>query len=210
MIENLQNKTVSDLNDEMSKEVNISNRELNIEDNKNKNIFKQEKMNDNSINNSVQKLEEEPISYKKYDWLEKVKEFFHLFNKSNIIIFLKKHLFNKTDIIFYITNILSILFYYLGLIPCEKDPSECTIKRGMIFYFTVGIFTAISAILFSVYVSYSLFKRKHLIHYIYTVPIFIFFIITKNGAETVDHGFYNACGFLLVITILSHHYYSSL
>ena len=26
--------------------------------------------------------------------------------------------------------------------PCEKDPSECTIKRGMIFYVTIGILAA--------------------------------------------------------------------
>ena len=200
MIVSYQNKSNNYNNNEKNKDTNNSNRELKIDDNKNNSIFSTGKAHDISINKSVQKLEK-PFTSKKYDWLEKTKVLFLIFKKSNIIIFLKKHLFNKTDIIFYITNLLSILFYYLGLTPCEKDPSECTIKRGMIFYFMVGTFTAISAILYSVYVSYSLYKRKHLIHYIYTIPIFFLFIITQNGAETVDHGFYNASGFILVIVI---------
>jgi hypothetical protein len=71
----------------------------------------------------------------------------------------------------------------------------------MAFYFTIGAFTGVSALLYSLYISYSLFKRKHFIHYVYTLPIFIYLILNNTGAETVDHGFYNAFGFIGVIII---------
>ena len=126
--------------------------------------------------------------------------FIYCFNKKQ---FFKKHFLNKTDIILYIINILSIIFYYLGLTPCYKDPSECTIKKGIIFYFIIGTFTAISAILYSIYISITLFKKKHFFHYIYTVPIFFYFIIRYTGAETRDHGFYNSFSFIGIILIFT-------
>ena len=115
--------------------------------------------------------------------------------------FFKKNFFTKTDIILYILNISSIICYYIGLTPCEKDPSECTIKRGLAFYFIIGAFTGLSAILYSIYITFTIYKRKFFFHYLYTLPIFIFFILEYTGAETVDHGFYNAFGFIGIIII---------
>ena len=86
--------------------------------------------------------------------------------------------------------------------PCDKDPSECTIKRGLNFYFIIGTFTAIFSILYSIYITITLFTKKHFFHYIYTVPIFLYFILTHTGAETIEHGFYNAFGFIGIIIIL--------
>jgi hypothetical protein len=144
---------------------------------------------------------DEPIPAKKnkfYEFSDKIIKKVHNINYRKIF---KKNFCTKTDIIFYITNSLSIIAYYIGLTPCEKDPSECTIKRGMAFYFMVGTFTAISALLYSVYIAFTLYKRKFFFHYLYTLPIFIFFIMEYTGAETADHGFYNAFGFIGVIVI---------
>ena len=100
---------------------------------------------------------DEPIPAKKnkfYEFSDKIIKKVHNINYRKIF---KKNFCTKTDIIFYITNSLSIVAYYIGLTPCEKDPSECTIKRGMAFYFMVGTFTAISARLYSVYIAFTLF-----------------------------------------------------
>ena len=115
--------------------------------------------------------------------------------------FLKKMLFSKTDIILYISNFSAIILYHYALTPCEKDASECTIKRGMIFYFTIGIFTAISSILYAIYISITLYKKKYWIHYLYTLPIFFYYIHEYTGADSYDHGFYNAFGWIGVIIL---------
>ena len=115
--------------------------------------------------------------------------------------FIKKHFFSKTDIILYISNISSIILYHYALTPCEKDASECTIKRGMIFYFTIGIFTALSSIFYAIYISITLYKRKYWIHFLYTLPVFSYYICTHTGADSYDHGFYNAFGWIFVIII---------
>ena len=72
----------------------------------------------------------------------------------------------KDDLIITVVVIISIICYHFGLTKCEKDPSECTIKRGMIFYFTIGILSAISAVLYAVFITLSIYKRKYFIHYL--------------------------------------------
>ena len=49
--------------------------------------------------------------------------------------------------------LISMIFYYISLAKCDDDPSECTIKRGMKFYFMIGIFAAISAVLYSIFIT---------------------------------------------------------
>ena len=151
--------------------------------------------------NKIASQIDEPIPAKKnkfFEFSNKIIKKVHNINYRKIF---KKNFCTKTDITFYITNSLAIITYYIGLTPCEKDPSECTIKRGMAFYFMVGTFTAISALLYSVYIAFTLYKRKFFFHYLYTLPIFIFFILEYTGAETVDHGFYNSFGFIGIIII---------
>ena len=185
---------------------NIKTTSFDIE-NKKEPIVKSNLNNQNSINNIIQPNEEEPFPAKQNKFSQKFKKSYKIiknaFSKKSAKQFFKKHFLNKTDIILYIINILSIIFYYLGLTPCYKDPSECTIKKGIIFYFIIGTFTAISAILYSIYISITLFKKKHFFHYIYTVPIFFYFIIRYTGAETRDHGFYNSFSFIGIILIFT-------
>ena len=171
-----------------------TNANMNIED-KNESIF-------NNSQSIIATNKDEVIPTKN-------KKFFELFRKICIKLHnlkckhsLKKYFCTKTDIILYISNVFSIICYYIGLTPCEKDPSECTIKRGMTFYFIIGTFTAISALLNSIYIALTLYKRKFFIHYLYTLPIFIYLILKYNGAETVEHGFYNAFFFVVIIIIL--------
>ena len=192
---NFENDKANNNNNQNNK--NNANTKMNNEE-KNQNM---KNINANTTVSNLQSAEEEPIPAKENKFSKFYKKIYNNFNNFDNRKFFKKHFLNRTDIIFYITNTISIICYYIGLTPCEKDPSECTIKRGLKFYFIVGTFTAISSILYSVYISYSLFKRKHFIHYIYTVPIFSFFILKYTGAETVDHGFYNAFGFIGVIII---------
>ena len=177
----------------------------NIKNNKEKDENNNTNINlnlDEKKNNSIHALADEPIPAKKNNFLAVFKSKFNKFIHKKNGNFIKRYFCTKTDILFYITNFLAIIFYYLGLTPCEKDPSECTIKRGMAFYFTIGTFTALSSLLYSIYISYTLFKRKYFIHYIYTLPVFIYFILEYTGAESVDHGFYNAFGFIGIIIIL--------
>ena len=151
--------------------------------------------------NKIASQIDEPIPAKKNKFFELSNKIIKKVHNINYRKIFKKNFCTKTDITFYITNSLAIITYYIGLTPCEKDPSECTIKRGMAFYFMVGTFTAISALLYSVYIAFTLYKRKFFFHYLYTLPIFIFFILEYTGAETVDHGFYNSFGFIGIIII---------
>ena len=175
------------------KNENTTNITMNDEDKK-QNVF-------DVSHNKIASQIDEPIPAKKnkfFEFSNKIIKKVHNINYRKIF---KKNFCTKTDITFYITNSLAIITYYIGLTPCEKDPSECTIKRGMAFYFMVGTFTAISALLYSVYIAFTLYKRKFFFHYLYTLPIFIFFILEYTGAETVDHGFYNSFGFIGIIII---------
>ena len=159
--------------------------------------------------NSIELYEdEEAIPSKKTDYLGKIKKLINkltnqkYIKKFEIRKYLKKYFFSKSDLFLFIINIISIISYKIGLMPSDKDPSECTIKHGLIFYVKIGIFTAISANLYSIYISITLFTRKRFLHYLYTLPIFIYFIRTYYGAETVDHGLYNSIGWIIGIIIL--------
>ena len=81
----------------------------------------------------------------------KIKNFFLKCFKNNC---------KKDDLIMTVIVIISIICYHFGLTKCEKDPSECTIKRGMIFYFTIGILSAISAVLYAIFITLSIYRRK--------------------------------------------------
>ena len=120
----------------------------------------------------------------------------------NFFLNCKKKNCRKDDLIMTIIVILSIICYHFGLTKCEKDPSECTIKRGMIFYFTIGILTAISAVLYSIFITLSIYRRKYFIHYIYSAPAYIFYMWTDNGTSTLHHGFYNAFGWCVISLIV--------
>ena len=201
LVDSNNNKNINNnINIIENKEQNETGLAINLEGLKG-NIFEHHLDNSIASQNNYQEPKEEAIPTKKNTLIEKLKRKIKKINNQKVNRFCKKHFFNKTDIIFYMTNLTSIICYIIGLTPCEKDPSECTIKRGMAFYFTVGAFTAISSLLYSLYISYSLFKRKHFIHYLYTIPIFLYLIWSNTGAETVDHGFYNAFGFIGVIII---------
>lgn len=114
-------------------------------------------------------------------------------------IFSKMQLFhkkNKIGIFLFVINIFSIILYFISLRSCEKDPSECTIKHGLTFYIIIGILALISAFLYSIFISLSLYLLKYFFHYLYTIPIFLLFFIIFKGTDTVNHGFYNMIGFL--------------
>ena len=107
----------------------------------------------------------------------------------------------KDDLIMTIIVLLSMIFYYISLAKCDDDPSECTIKRGMKFYFMIGIFAAISSILYSIFITLSIYNRKYFINYIYSVPFYIYFFVTDTGTNTIHHGFYNAFGWCVISLI---------
>ena len=155
----------------------------------------------NEISNPTKKLElkEEPLPSKNKYYYSQLKKFV------NIIInqkYLKKYFFNKTDLILFAANIIALISYKISLMPCEKDPSECTIKHGLIFYIKIGIFTVISGVIYSIYIALTLFKFKYFLHYIYTLPVYIYFIFTYHGTETIDHGLYNSIGWIMVLIFL--------
>ena len=113
-----------------------------------------------------------------------------------------KNYCKKDDLIITVVVILSIICYHFGLTKCEKDPSECTIKRGMIFYFTIGLLSAISAVLYAIFITMSIYNRKYFIHYLYSVPAYIFYMVTDNGTSTLHHGFYNAFGWCVISLVV--------
>ena len=201
---NLTNQKIMDNNEKKNHVSNNINSNLYLKEKK-ENISDQPIIT-NATNSNILDNKDEPIQTKKSKLSEiKIKclrKINNLFNRKNMIKYFKKHFLNKTDIILYIINITSIIFYYLGLMPCDRDPSECTIKRGLVFYFTIGTFTAISSLLYSIYISFTLYKRKHFFHYLYTIPIFLFFILTYTGSDTLDHGFYNSFAFIGINIIL--------
>ena len=123
----------------------------------------------------------------------KIKNFFLKCFKNNC---------KKDDLIMTVIVIISIICYHFGLTKCEKDPSECTIKRGMIFYFTIGILSAISAVLYAIFITLSIYRRKYFIHYLYSIPAYIYYMVTDNGTSTLHHGFYNAFGWCVISLIV--------
>ena len=189
------NNTQTGLNESQNKESILKINQDNQNNLKNLNLRKENKPN------IVTPHKEEVFHTKESNWKMNLKKKFRRFYNSKAGEFLRKHFFNKTDLIIFAINIISIIFYKISLMPCDKDPSECTIKRGLKFYFMVGTFTAISAGLYAGFITLTLYTRKHFIHYVYTVPIYCYFILRYNGAETVDHGFYNAFGFIGVLVI---------
>ena len=148
----------------------------------------------------AENIKDEPFHYKK--------SYFHnLMQKSEKYIgkksskFIEKHFCNATDLYLLLSNFFSILFYYLGLTPCDRDASECTIHRGMKFYIIIGILTTISAVMVSFFISFTIYYKKHFFHYIYMIPIYSYFIIVHAGTDGKDHGLYNSLGFLAFIII---------
>ena len=101
-------------------------------------VFKTKIFNKFKCKCKDQKKIKEKINSNKY-----AKSFFNFFSKYC----------KKDDLTMSIIVILSMIFYYIGLAKCDADPSECTIKRGMIFYFMIGICSAISAVLYSTFVT---------------------------------------------------------
>ena len=128
-------------------------------------------------------------------------------NNDNILNFsfsekIKKNYFNKKNIYLFILNISGILFYKYSLMPCEKDPSECTIKHGLIFYVKIGVLTFLSSFSFSVYSAIVLYYNIYIFHYLYIFPPYIFYIVKYRGADTAEHGFYNSTGWIIFNIIL--------
>ena len=117
----------------------------------------------------------------------------------NIISTIKK---NKKDTFLFLINITSIITYAISLRGCEGDPTECTIKRGLIFYITVGIFTVISCLLVSTYLAIAFYTCSSFYHLIYLIPIYLFFFINYTGTDAEEHGTYNSIGFILFLFIL--------
>ena len=111
--------------------------------------------------------------------------------------FVKKN-YKKDDLIMTVMVIISLIFYYIGLMKCDADASECTIKRGMKFYFMIGTFTAISSVIYSIFITLSIYRRKYFLNYIYSVPIYVYYFVTDTGTNTVHHGFYNSFGWLVI------------
>ena len=166
-----------------------------------------------SIQNSNFQPKEEPFKTKKSNF-EKIKnyinnfkikiiKYYTNFSKTKVGHFLIKYFFNKTDLLLFIMNLLSILSYYISLTPCDKDPSECTIKHGMKFYIIIGVFTAISVYLYAIFIIITLNTKKHFVHYLYSIPIFVYLFLKYHGAETVDHGLYNSIGWIGGIIIFT-------
>ena len=154
----------------------------------------------------TEKLKDEPVYIKKShinNLMKKSEKYFGI----KFTRFIEKHLCNKTDLYLLSVNFISIFFYLLGLTPCERDASECTIKRGMKFYIIVGILTLISAILVSFYISFTFYYKKHFFHYIYMLPIYFSLIASNTGTDGKEHGLYNSLGFLLFLIIVGPLFY---
>ena len=121
----------------------------------------------------------------------------------NFIIEEKKKYLTKNNIYLCILNLSGILFYHLGLMSCEnEDPSECTIKYGIVFYVKLGILDFMSSLLFSIYVTITIYFKKYFLHYLYVLPAYIYYIVKYHGGDTIDHGFYNSIGWIIFSIIL--------
>ena len=141
------NNTQTGLNESQNKESILKINQDNQNNLKNLNLRKENKPN------IVTPHKEEVFHTKESNWKMNLKKKFRRFYNSKAGEFLRKHFFNKTDLIIFAINIISIIFYKISLMPCDKDPSECTIKRGLKFYFMVGTFTAISAGLYAGFIT---------------------------------------------------------
>ena len=178
---------------------------------KNERNEKNEKTRDNTNNNlvitgqpklSLNNLPKDEVF--KVKSTNKFKNFISSFYKNKIkgkLSSKKKYIFKyckKDDILMTAIVLISMIFYYISLAKCDDDPSECTIKRGMKFYFMIGIFAAISAVLYSIFITLSIYCMKYFINYIYSIPFYIYFFVSDTGTNTIHHGFYNAFGWWVI------------
>ena len=115
---------------------------------------------------------------------------------------LKKDFLTKNNLYLLISNIIGIIFYHFCLMPCDRDPTTCTIKNGLTFYIKIGIFTLISSIFFSLYAVITIYYNEYFFHSLYLIPTYVYYIVKYKGADTYDHGFYNGIGWILFNIIL--------
>ena len=119
--------------------------------------------------------------------------------------FIEKIKFNfltKKNISLCILNIFGLLCYKFSLMPCDKDPTECTIRNGIVFYIKIGVFDLMSSLTFSIYITITVYYNKYFFQYLYTLPVYIYFIVKYRGTDTADHGFYNGAGWIMFNIIL--------
>ena len=131
-----------------------------------------------------------------------------------------KRLFNyskfnsKTDIILLIMYILSMILYLIALIPCV-DLKQCNWGLGLRTFLVEGIIVIISCLIVTLLLFYSFFTKKHFIHFIYVLPMYIFFFICFTGIDNIHHGGYNALVykiffiyFFLMFSLISFIYFT--
>ena len=161
------------------------------------------KISDNTNSNNIKN--ETKIS-KPLTMKEKIKR---LFNNIEECCF-KKFFPNYINKIMFILNISSLLLYFLSLQSCGEDATECLIKNGFKFYVWIGIFLLSSAFFFSFFISLIIFNKNYYIHFLYVLPIYIFFFTSHTGTNVDEHGLYNClfwiifcCIFIpIILTIL--------
>ena len=131
-----------------------------------------------------------------------------------------KRLFNyskfnsKTDIILLIMYMLSMILYLIALIPCV-DLKQCNWGLGLRTFLVEGIIVIISCLIVTLLLFYSFFTKKHFIHFIYVLPMYIFFFICFTGIDNIHHGGYNALVykiffiyFFLMFSLISFIYFT--
>ena len=154
------------------------------------------------ITPSVKKenIKDEPFFYKK-SFILNLKQKSENYIAKKLLKFKEKQFYNITDLYLLVFNLISILFYYFGLTPCKRDVG-CSFTSGSKFYRIVGTLTAISAIFVCFFILFTIYYKKHFLHYLYMIPIYFYLISNHLGTDKTDHGLYNALGFLILIIFL--------
>ena len=115
--------------------------------------------------------------------------------KHKIKLFLIRNLFNKEDLIILGLYIISFVFYLFALSPCE-NVLECY-GLGLKFFYLVAVIAFLSCLIITTLLCYSIYTCKHFLHYVYVIPILMFFFNHFNGTDNIDHGKYNFIAYIL-------------
>ena len=115
-----------------------------------------------------------------------------------------KNLLNKIckpKIYLPIIFLISLIFYYLSLIGCNKREQECLTTLGTTFFIQRTFLLIFSSFFTSIIISLSINK---IISYKPTIYILVFYIVNFlyfKGMDLKDHGTFNTLGYIIFTPI---------
>jgi len=117
---------------------------------------------------------------------------------------LKESKVKKIDIYIFISIIISIILYKLSLKGCDGTQSYCLVTLSPGFFYLLGLYMAICALIFSIIITMMLYKKVSIKHLFYIIPIYIYMLyFYDKGSDLSKHGSYNKMVFYFLLAVFA-------